>query len=376
MEWIIKNIIFYILVFSFPTFINATEYIKILVKTSKNSISFNASNFTIIDERVKDVLFSSNKKKKITVKIKTKDKQDGIVVLGKFYPTTGIIVESKNIFTVDKKKLKFKLLVTTYNEKLYLINLLPIESYLAGIIHTEISPNWPTEAIKAQIVVSRTYALRKKFKNLYRPYDLGTTVLDQVYKGMAKITIHSTRLVASTFGEVISYRHELIEAFFHSNSGGLTEEGTYFSGVEVPYLKTTNDLKYLKGAPKTNWTYKIKIKKFSYYLRKANLVKGELHKISVIKRSKAGRVLKLQLFSKKIKTISGEKLRSIIGYIKIPSTKFTISINSKYLIIKGKGFGHGVGMSQWGAYGMAKAKKDYKTIIHKYFKNVKIIQMY
>ncbi len=356
--------------------LNATEYIKILIKTSKSKISFEATDFIIKDERVGDRLFSIKKKRDITVSIKSKDNQDGIIVMGKFFPTTGIIVESKNRFKIDNKRLKFKLLVTTYNKKLYAINLLPIESYLAGIIHTEISPSWPEEAIKAQVVVSRTYALRKKFRNLFRPYDLETTVLDQVYKGMGMVNSHSTRMVAQTYGEVIAYKHELIEAFFHSNSGGMTQDGTYFSGVEVPYLKPTNDIKYLKGAPKTNWKYKLPLKKFSYYLRRANLISGSFKKIIIVKRSKSGRVLKLTLVSKKRKTISGEKLRAILGYGKLLSTKFSIKINKKYIVINGKGFGHGVGMSQWGAFGMAKVKKTYKEIIHKYFTNVKIVKMY
>jgi len=111
-------------------------------------------------------------------------------------------------------------------------------------------------------------------------------------------------------------------------------------------------------------------------LRSKNWIKGELDKIKIIKRSKSNRILRLALVSKKTVNISGENLRQLLGYNKLFSTNFKIKLKGKYIEIHGKGSGHGVGMCQWGAYGMAKANKTYKEIIHKYFTNVDIIKAY
>lgn len=325
---------------------------------------------------VGDRLFSIKGRKKIIVKIEKKNDEYGLRVLNTFYPTTSIIVESKKGFKINRKSLSFKLAIILYKNNLYAINVLPLEAYLAGIINSEISSKWPIESIKAQAVVSRTYAFRKKIKNRGKPYDLNTTVLDQVYKGITHVDSMSIEAVKETYGEVVVYNHRLIEAFFFAHSGGKTEDGSYFSGANVAYLRAVDDSKYVKDKPRSNWTYKIKLNKFFAKLKSRNWIKGDLDKIKIKKRSKSNRVLRLTLISKKTVTISGENLRQLLGYNKIFSTNFKIKLKGKYLIIEGHGSGHGVGMCQWGAYGMAKAGKSYKDIIHKYFTNVKIIKAY
>ena len=335
-----------------------------------------AKNFSIIDDMVGDKLFSVKGRRTIIVKIEKNNDEYGLRVLNKFYPTTSIIIESKNSFKINGRVLSFKLAVILYKGDLYAINILPLEAYLAGIINSEISSRWPIESIKAQAVVSRTYAFRKKIKNRFRPYDLNSTVLDQVYKGISNIDKVSIDAVKRTYGEVITYNHRLIEAFFFAHSAGKTEDGSYFTGANVPYLRPVNDSKYVKGRPRSNWTYKVKLKYFMNKLKSRNWIKGELQKIKITKRSKSNRILRMSLISKKTVNISGENLRQLLGYNKLFSTNFKIIVKGKYLIIKGKGSGHGVGMCQWGAYGMAKAGKGYKEIIHKYFTDVKIIKAY
>jgi stage II sporulation protein D len=368
------KIIFLILI-SFTIFSYESEKVSILIEKSKK-ISFFASNFSISDEMVGDRLFSSKKEKKIIVEIQKRDNEYGLKVLNTFYPTTSIIIESEKGFKINNKKLSFKLAVILYKEDLYAVNVLPLEAYLAGIINSEISSKWPIESIKAQAVVSRTYAFRKKIKNREKPYDLNTTVLDQVYKGITHIDKVSIDAVKQTYGEVITYNHRLIEAFFFAHSGGKTEDGSYFNGIDVPYLKPRDDSEYVKDKPRSNWSYKIKLKDFTNRLKSKNWIKGEIDKIKIIKRSKSKRVLKLAFISDKTVTISGENLRQLLGYNKLFSTNFKIKKSGKYLIIEGHGSGHGVGMCQWGAFGMAKAGKTYKDIIHKYFTDVEIIKAY
>jgi len=349
--------------------------VSILIKKAKK-ISFLASNFSITDEMVGDKLFSIKGKKNIIVKIEKKNDEYGLRIFNSFYPTTSIMIKSKNSFKINGKVLNFNLAIILYKNELYAVNVLPLEAYLAGIINSEISSKWPIESIKAQAVVSRTYAFRKKIKNRSKPYDLNTTVLDQVYKGITNIDKASIDAVKETYGEVITYNHRLIEAFFFAHSGGKTEDGSYFSGVDVPYLRPVDDSIYVKDRPRNKWTYKVKLSYFMKKLKSKNWIKGELEKIKITKRSKSNRVLRLSLISDKTVSISGENLRQVLGYSKLFSTNFKINVKGKYLVVTGKGSGHGVGMCQLGAYGMAKAKKTYKEIIHKYFTKVKIIKAY
>ncbi|MBN2694254.1 SpoIID/LytB domain-containing protein [bacterium] len=355
----------------------SSEDISILVAGKQNTISIKATDFTIIDERVGDILYKSKKTESIKFQyIKGDENRTGIKFNNRFYPTEGFIIESPNEFYINGKKLKFKLSIVIFNNTLYAINILPVESYLAGIINAEISSKWPIEAIKAQSVVSRTFALRKKIYNFTKPYDLDSSVLDQVYKGISIIDEQSVKAVRETYGEVLVYQNQLIQAFFHANSAGYTEGAEYFAGNRLPYLISVKD-PYSLNKPRDSWSYQIKISELEKTLLNLYKIGGKIKKISIKEQNERGRVMKLLIETTQTSyTITGEHFRRALGYTNIFSTKFKLFLSKEILRVEGSGSGHGVGMSQWGAFEMAKQDKRYKEILNFYFTNVRVLKMY
>ncbi len=369
--------IFLILFFLFTINLSSNQDINILVGKNPKKIEIISKNFTVYDENVGDKIFSFDESKKIIIENATiNEKEPTLKIFDKKYPTTGIIIESEDYYSVFGKKLKFRLAVVLFKNELYVINILPLESYLEGIINSEISSKWPMETIKAQVVASRTYALRKKIYNYTLPYDLNTTVLDQVYKGISIIDQTSVDAVKETYGEVITYNNELIEAFFHSNSGGFTESSEIFNNIKLPYIESKED-EFSIGQPSSNWSFEINIKDLTSTLKKEKLITGKLKKITIKERSKSGRVLKAEIISDKTIVINGDYFRRIIGSSKFLSSKFGIELKNKnILLIEGIGYGHGVGMSQWGAFQMGKSGKNYKEILSFYYEKIKIKKIY
>ncbi len=369
--------IFFILFLFYTITLSSNQDINILVGKNPKKVEIISKKFTVYDENVGDKIFSFDESKKIVIENATvNEKEPTLKIFDKKYPTTGVIIESDDNYSVFGKKLKFKLAVILFKNELYVINILPLESYLEGIINSEISSSWPIETIKAQVVASRTYALRKKIYNFTLPYDLNTTVLDQVYKGISIIDQTSVDAVKETYGEVITYNNELIEAFFHSNSGGFTESSEIFNNIKLPYIESKQD-DYSIGQPNSDWSFEINIKELTATLKKEKLIVGKLKKISIKERSKSGRVLKAEITSDKNVIINGDYFRRIIGSSKFLSSKFGIELKNKNILrVEGIGYGHGVGMSQWGAFQMGKSGKKYKEILNFYYEKIKIKKIY
>lgn len=368
-----KSLILILLIITTNLF--AIDQLKILVAKNRKSLSLKTGRFKIFDEQVGDRLIQKYGRHTIKITLANRGDQKGLRIMGRFYPTSGVVIESKKGFLVKKKQLHFKLAVTRFKGMLFMINILPLEQYLAGIVNSEISSKWPLEAIKAQVVVSRTYALRKKIRNFTRPYDLNTSVLDQVYRGMRHVDQRSIDAVKATYGEVITYNHHLIQGFFFANSGGHTEDASYFAGRQLPYIKGKPD-PYSLNMPRGKWSIKISQKRLTALLKRQNLIKGKLQGITAAKISSGDRWLKVKLISDKTVTIQGEHLRRLVGYNKLYSTKFTVTKRGNYFIFNGGGSGHGVGMSQWGAHNMAKGGKRYREIINFYYNHIKLMRIY
>jgi stage II sporulation protein D len=166
---------------------------------------------------------------------------------------------------------------------------------LVGLINAEISSKWDIEAVKAQAVIARTYALYQKNNSPESYYDLESTVLDQVYKGTGKEDSSSRYAVETTRGEVLVYNGNIIKSFYHSNCGGRTEEPIFVWNEDLPYLKSVKDNYCKTSAPNTFWDYQIskialeeKLSIFGYNIK-------NIKKIDIIKRSPSGRILELEI---------------------------------------------------------------------------------
>jgi len=233
------------------------------------------------------------------------------------------------------------------------------------------------EALKAQAIASRTYALRQKGNQLY---DIDSTQKNQVYNGLESRTYKTTRAVRSTRSLVLTYKNKLINALFHSSSGGITENSEDVWKNQYPYLSSVKD--FDRNNPKLRWQ-----KKFSNEdLQKLFPSIGGIKKIEILNISNTGRVKNVKLFgSYGSDQMSGVEIRKRMNLkstfirFKFIEDKNNISDNEmpnlsmdENLIVIGRGSGHGVGMSQWGARYMADKGEKAKAILRHFYKGVEI----
>ena len=281
-------------------------------------------------------------------------KGDPLEVMGKL----------KGELLVDGTRYQGKIEVCKNSSGMYLINEVPLEEYVKNVVAAEVGPNWALEALKAQAVIARTYALRQKLNSNNPNYDLTSSVLDQVYRGDTKGGTDEAliaKAVAETRGEVLTYDGKLIEAFYHSTCGGETEDPVEVFGKSYPYLKPVKSKCIL--SPYCEWERKIPLQEIA----KALNVSG-IKTVNIESHTVTGRVRALKVFyDKGVLTVKATDLRKMLGWKRLPSTKFNFTRKGDVLIFEGKGYGHGVGLCQWGALQMALGGSNYRKILYFYY---------
>lgn len=249
------------------------------------------------------------------------------------------------------------------------ISELNLEDYLIGVVAGEVPVYFEEEAIKAQAVAARTYALKTKENNKDKEYDLTTTVSTQVYKtddelknqwkenysdNISKIK----KAVEETKGEYVSYNNDPIYAFFFSTSNGYTENNVNVFGQNLPYLKSVDSSFDLSENTNSLVTKTISLIDFYNFL---NLEYKKDLNVSNVNKSETGRILSLVVNSVQF---NGRDFQKKLG---LRSNDIELKQEGENVVITTKGFGHGVGMSQYGANALAKQKKTYKDILKYYY---------
>ena len=283
-------------------------------------------------------------------------------------------------FTFNQNDYRGSAKVIIKNGKLTLINLIDTEDYLAGVVPEEMPSSWHKEALKAQALAARTYALQNRGRHEADGFDLCSNTHCQQYLGMKSETQAATKALEDTRGEVLVYQGQLIEALFHTDSGGMTENSEDVWGSHLPYLRAAEEAeKYTKAWKNTFNAERIA----SLVSKQGGKDIGELKEIrlSTLKigksakdRSASGRVKQAVFVGRKGQvTISGNDLRSLLG---LRSTMFNMVLKHKQVLVEGYGWGHGLGMSQWGAKALAERNKTYSEILFHYYQNTAIKKLY
>lgn len=260
---------------------------------------------------------------------------------------------------------------------LMVINELNLEAYVAGIINNEISSKWPTDVIKTQAVVARTYAVFNRERRAKNKYHVEGTVMGQVYGGAASEDPVAKRAVMETSGEILTFGGEPALTVYHSNAGGMTEASIEVWANDYPYLRSVKS-PFDDEAPQYYWELPIHAEAFAGFLRKAGHRIGSPVEVEIIERTSAGRVKAAVIRDSEggfIK-ISGEDLRKAVGYSGLKSTLFEVSKTGELFVFKGRGSGHGVGLSQWGAKGMAEDGYSYREILKHYYPGTDLVKAY
>ena len=250
---------------------------------------------------------------------------------------------------------------------LLVVNELPLEEYLVGLINCEISSAWPIEAVKAQAVIARTYALNRKELRRTAPFHLESSVIDQVYDGCEIEDSRARRAVSDTAGEVLGHNGSVIQAYYHSNCGGKTEASENVWGARLPYLEGV-DCKYCLTASSSTWEIRLQLAEIEDRLKAAGYKVAGVTDIRAGVRNNRGRLKNILIVSSRGETVlTGDQFRKVIGYSVIKSTNFTLKVSKGEAAFSGAGNGHGVGLCQWGAKQRALDGFDYAEILAYYY---------
>ena len=249
----------------------------------------------------------------------------------------------------------------------------PLEEYVIGVVSGEMPVTFELEALKAQAVASRSYVMVEIEKSINRDYDVVDTVMNQVYlkndylKSVWKenYTQNINKIkeaVLSTKGEYAEYDGEVAQTFFFSTSPGVTENVEEVFSSKLNYLRSTDSV-WDKESPVYETEKKISLKDF---YNKLGLSYNNNLNIEIIKTTSTGRIKEIKINNK---NYTGSEVCSKLS---LRSTYFNITRDKDNIIIKNKGYGHGVGMSQYGAQGMAKEGYKYDQILKHYYKDIEI----
>lgn len=255
-----------------------------------------------------------------------------------------------------------------------------IEEYLCGVLAGEMKNDWPEEALRAQAILARTFVIKflMEKESKYENADISTDINEAQAYDEAGINERIRSAVNDTRGRVLCYQGEPIYAWFHAHSGGITttaDEGLSYRDA-APYTHSAKGLEDDKAAADAaTWSARFTQQQVLKAAKDAGVNVGEsIASVSAGSRYESGRLESLMINGE---AVPANEFRIAIGSSEMKSTLITeLSYEGDILTLAGKGYGHGVGMSQWGAYSMAKNNKKAEEIIRHYFKGVEIVQMW
>jgi stage II sporulation protein D len=255
-------------------------------------------------------------------------------------------------------------LVVPSQKGLTAVNWVDMEEYLYSVLGGEMDSRWPIEALKAQAIAARTYALYERERQRNNPiYDLGDTPDRwQIYKGVVSESPTTYAAVDSTANKVLTHKNRIILSVFHACSGGHTENVENVWGSYEPYLRAVPD--FDQNIRECNWVRTFSPAEISAQIPEV----GNVKQIVPESTSPYGSVKALKIVGDKgEKVLRGEDVRTAL---KLKSTRFTVSNGNGSFTLRGLGFGHAIGMSQWGAYNLALRGYNHLQILNYYYRGV------
>ena len=257
------------------------------------------------------------------------------------------------------------------------IESVPLEEYVVGVVSGEMPASFEMEALKAQSVACRTYVLKKMISNIDNAYDVVDTVSNQVYldeEGLKvkwgdnydKYINKIKEAVNSTEGEYLEYDGDIIDAFYFSTSNGYTEDSGVIFQKSLPYLKSVESEWDKEMASAFYSSTSISLQEF---YEKLGLEYNNELKVEILEKSDSKRVVRLKINGIEVKA------KDVYSKLGLRSYDFEFVQVGSNIIINTKGYGHGVGLSQYGAQGMAREGYNYKDILKHYYTGTMLVDL-
>ena len=350
---------------------DARDLIRVLILRDISSVKVASEGLNLYDLKSGQPFFKNRKYTSLTFE---RDAGPRVRLRGQNLSAPGFLVEwVGNPLEISSRSYRDQVRVLPGpNRDLWVINVLPLEDYLVGLINFEISSQWPMEAVKAQVIAARTYAFFQRRNRAGEPYDVDSGVSDQVYGGTGKEDARSRRAMEETRGELILHEGNPIFSVYSACCGGKTESGEYMWSAGFPYLRSM-ECAYCLDSPHFLWNYSIDGGRLASALGSGTVSGPRVLGVEIEERSPSRRVLRLWIQSENSRRlIPGKDFRRLLGYDQLRSTNFILTEKEGVFQFSGLGWGHGVGFCQWGARGMADAGMDYRTILKSYYQGVEI----
>jgi stage II sporulation protein D len=254
------------------------------------------------------------------------------------------------------------------NRKFLVVNTIELERYIRGVLYHEVSNRWPMEAMKAQAVAARTYALYQTRRNAKEAYDVTSDIYSQVYGGKSAERFRTNIAVNRTRGQIMFFNGQVLPAYYHSSCGGHTEDVRNLWEHDLAPLKGVV-CHFCRLHPHSTWKKNYRLKDIQEKLVENGYKIGFIKGISVLDRNLSGRITVLRITARDGTSVDipGIKFRNMIGPNAIRSNNYDVAMAGYFVDLAGKGWGHGVGMCQWGAYQMSRERYTYDEILQFYY---------
>lgn len=290
-----------------------------------------------------------------------------------------VVAQIDGTIGVNGKAYRGKMAFVPTGEKTFaIVNYVNLEHYVASVVSGEMYSDWPEAALRAQSVAARTYALwRLDQKGKKAEWDLTAGKESQMYPGLSGEIAATRKAAQDTFGVVLTYEGKIFAAYYHSACGDYTASvQDVFGEEEIPPLAGVT-CRNCQESPFYRWTVNVSQEEMIERLKSAGFAVEQISDVKVVELDQSGRAKSVEIDTGKKKFyVKPGELRKIFGTDRIRSTAFSIALEGGVFVIKGAGWGHGVGMCQWGAYGLAKLGFDAEGILRIFYPESEIVRLY
>lgn len=294
-------------------------------------------------------------------------RQGGGLVVDRQRVASGWAAPGEGPWAVGDRRYRGRLVFHATPNAIQVVDQVALEDYVAATVGGEMPASWPEQALRAQAVATRTYALHQRERRTAERFDLRATEQSQVYRGLEAESDTTRRAAHATRGEILTHRGRPILAAFHSTSGGRTASASEVWGESIPYLDSI-EVEHEEDAPFTYWRTVYPPAALDQLLDAMGARLGSLHGLEVESRTASGRVARLVARGSARRIyIRGDHLRTFAENLGLRSMLFDVRATPEGFAFVGSGYGHGVGMSQWGARELARRGASYRRILARFY---------
>jgi stage II sporulation protein D len=279
-------------------------------------------------------------------------------------------LRSERPLRVNGREYPAPLEIARHGEGLLVVNELPLEDYVGGVLRAEASESWPLEMLRAQATAARTYAAYQRVLGAGKPFHILASTAHQQFAGRVPAGSPIWTAVRDTAGQVLLWEGEVFPAFYHTESGGYTEDPrSVFAARNMPGLRPVRcEFSAAAGSPHFYWSLDLRLADLSESLRRHGVAAGSVSVIEVTERTPSLRAAVVTVRGDRgTVQLRGNDFRRMLGYDTFKSTLFAVVIDGEWARFTGRGYGHGVGMCQWGAKGMAEQGYSARQILEYFY---------